>query len=223
MVAVWSRLHPSEQPRPGRGSLPWATLDCGVDSAVHVGRRTAEARRGRRHCDREHVVERLPLASDAERPSEQDAPTMEARTAARASRRRPGRTAADGASARAFGPRDRRGPARLPHRCAPRADVRCRRTASSRLVVDGLVVDGRHVGSMLRYDRRAEQGPWLLRRMVRIFTATPATCPGMPWRSWTGTTASSGSCGRTSIPGCRHQVTEPEGSEGLPPPPHMIA
>ena len=36
-----------------------------------------------------------------------------------------------------------------------------------RLVVDGLVVDGKHVGSMLGYDRRAEQGPWLLRRIVR--------------------------------------------------------
>jgi len=35
------------------------------------------------------------------------------------------------------------------------------------LVVDGLVVDGRHAGSLLGYDRRQEQGPWLLRLIVR--------------------------------------------------------
>jgi sporulation protein YlmC with PRC-barrel domain len=35
------------------------------------------------------------------------------------------------------------------------------------LVIDGLVVDGKHVGSLLGYDRRAEQGPWPLRRLVR--------------------------------------------------------
>jgi hypothetical protein len=51
-------------------------------------------------------------------------------------------------------------------------DVRLAPTAAvdgvfPRLVVDGLVVDGRHVGSMLGYDRRAEQGPWLVRRIVR--------------------------------------------------------
>jgi hypothetical protein len=37
----------------------------------------------------------------------------------------------------------------------------------ARLVVDGLVVDGRHAGSMLGYDRRAEQGPRLVRWAVR--------------------------------------------------------
>lgn len=35
------------------------------------------------------------------------------------------------------------------------------------LVVDGLVVSGRHAGSMLGYDRRGDQGPWLLRTIVR--------------------------------------------------------
>jgi hypothetical protein len=37
----------------------------------------------------------------------------------------------------------------------------------ARLVVDGLVIDGRHAGSMLGYDRRAEQGPRLVRLAVR--------------------------------------------------------
>jgi len=35
------------------------------------------------------------------------------------------------------------------------------------LVVDGLIVADRHAGSLLGYDRRAEQGPWLIRRAVR--------------------------------------------------------
>jgi hypothetical protein len=35
------------------------------------------------------------------------------------------------------------------------------------LVVDGLIVSDRHAGSMLGYDRRAEQGPRLVRALVR--------------------------------------------------------
>ena len=31
----------------------------------------------------------------------------------------------------------------------------------------GLVVAGRHEGSLLGYDRRAGQGPWLLRVLIR--------------------------------------------------------
>jgi hypothetical protein len=38
---------------------------------------------------------------------------------------------------------------------------------TAELVVDGLVVANRHAGSMLGYDRRAEQGPWLVRAVVR--------------------------------------------------------
>jgi hypothetical protein len=35
------------------------------------------------------------------------------------------------------------------------------------LVVDGIIVSDHHAGSMLGYDRRAEQGPWLVRALVR--------------------------------------------------------
>lgn len=35
------------------------------------------------------------------------------------------------------------------------------------LVVEGIVVADRHAGSMLGYDRRADQGPWLVRTIVR--------------------------------------------------------
>jgi PRC-barrel domain len=37
----------------------------------------------------------------------------------------------------------------------------------SELVIDGLIVADRHAGSLLGYDRRAEQGPWLIRLAVR--------------------------------------------------------
>lgn len=37
----------------------------------------------------------------------------------------------------------------------------------ARLVIDGLVVADRHAGSLLGYDRRADQGPRLIRWAVR--------------------------------------------------------
>jgi hypothetical protein len=51
-------------------------------------------------------------------------------------------------------------------------DVRLRpsqavRGLRSELVIDGLIIADRHAGSLLGYDRRAEQGPWLVRRVVR--------------------------------------------------------
>jgi sporulation protein YlmC with PRC-barrel domain len=36
------------------------------------------------------------------------------------------------------------------------------------LVIEGVIVSDRHAGSLLGYDRRAEQGPWLVRRIVRL-------------------------------------------------------
>jgi hypothetical protein len=35
------------------------------------------------------------------------------------------------------------------------------------LLVAGLVISDRHAGSMLGYDRRPDQGPWLVRTLVR--------------------------------------------------------
>jgi sporulation protein YlmC with PRC-barrel domain len=34
--------------------------------------------------------------------------------------------------------------------------------------VSALVISRRHTGSLLGYDRRAQQGPWLLRRIVQF-------------------------------------------------------
>jgi PRC-barrel domain len=48
------------------------------------------------------------------------------------------------------------------------------------LVVDGLVVADRHAGSLLGYDRRAEQGPWLVRWAVR---ALHRKARYVPWRA----------------------------------------
>jgi hypothetical protein len=39
--------------------------------------------------------------------------------------------------------------------------------AHGSLVVEGLLVDGRHAGSLLGYDRRNDQGPWVIRVLVR--------------------------------------------------------
>jgi sporulation protein YlmC with PRC-barrel domain len=41
------------------------------------------------------------------------------------------------------------------------------RGVRAELVVEGIVVSDRHAGSMLGYDRRDDQGPWLVRRLVR--------------------------------------------------------
>ena len=49
-------------------------------------------------------------------------------------------------------------------RLAPRASVRGIR---AELGVEGLVISDRHAGSMLGYDRRSDQGPRLIRFIVR--------------------------------------------------------
>jgi sporulation protein YlmC with PRC-barrel domain len=63
-------------------------------------------------------------------------------------------------------------------------DVRLAPTTVTRglmpeLVVEGLVVDGRHAASLLGYDRRAEQGPRLVRLMVRWLHRRAGY---LPWR-----------------------------------------
>jgi hypothetical protein len=164
MLAVWSRLHPAEHPRPGR--IPMGDV-VRISSAVHVGRRRDQLGvEGFERWVREHVVERLPLAPIDGEPGGQKASTAGLRQSE------------EGAED------DWTGRRRMVHllglpvsgpdgaRLGFLADVRLAPTSVldgvfPRLTVDGLVVDGRHVGSMLGYDRRAEQGPWLLRRIVR--------------------------------------------------------
>jgi hypothetical protein len=51
-------------------------------------------------------------------------------------------------------------------------DVRCvqdgpLRGTQASLRVDALLVSRRHTGSLLGYDRRRQQGPWLIRAIVR--------------------------------------------------------
>jgi hypothetical protein len=41
------------------------------------------------------------------------------------------------------------------------------RGVRAELLVAGLVISDRHAGSMLGYDRRSDQGPWLVRALVR--------------------------------------------------------
>lgn len=155
--AIWHRLHPAEQPSPGR--IPVVDIDY-VDSAVHLTRPRADlGLDGFERWVDAHVVSRLPGARDhgAARAEESVAPPAQSRAS------RPHRlvellgadvVGADGSF--------------LGHvndlRLAPTADVRGRFDA---LVVEGLIVDGRHAGSLLGYDRNTEQGPWLVRAAVR--------------------------------------------------------
>jgi hypothetical protein len=51
-------------------------------------------------------------------------------------------------------------------------DVRLAPTAAivgvrAELIVEGLVVGNRYTGAMLGYDRQDDQGPWLVRKIVR--------------------------------------------------------
>lgn len=51
-------------------------------------------------------------------------------------------------------------------------DLRCVQDGPPRgvlatLRIDSLIVSGRHTGSLLGYDRRSQQGPWLVRHVVR--------------------------------------------------------
>jgi hypothetical protein len=62
------------------------------------------------------------------------------------------------------------------------------RGTRAELLLDGLVVGNRHAGSLLGYDRRREQGPWLLRRVVRWLHRRAGY---VPWRAvravdWSG-------------------------------------
>jgi hypothetical protein len=41
------------------------------------------------------------------------------------------------------------------------------RGVRAELVVEGVVISDRHAGSMLGYDRRGDQGPWLVRVLMR--------------------------------------------------------
>jgi hypothetical protein len=62
------------------------------------------------------------------------------------------------------------------------APTRAVRGVSAELVVVGIVVDGNHPGSLLGYDRRSDQGPWLVRVVVR---ALHRNAGYLPWEAVT--------------------------------------
>jgi sporulation protein YlmC with PRC-barrel domain len=179
IAAVWKRLHPAEDPRPGR--IPAGDL-VRVSSAVHLGRHRSElAVDGFERWVRHHVVERLPGAPADNTPDDHEPPVVE-------------HPAPLGASDDEHSPRRRMvdilgRPVLAPDgaQLGFLGDVRLAPTARvdgvfPRLVVDGLIVDGRHVGSMLGYERRAEQRPWLLRWVVRRIHRHAGY---LPWESVT--------------------------------------
>jgi sporulation protein YlmC with PRC-barrel domain len=54
------------------------------------------------------------------------------------------------------------------------------------LVVDSLLVSPRSAGSLFGYDRRTEQGPWLLRAVVRRLHRGAFLVPWSAVASWDG-------------------------------------
>ena len=52
--------------------------------------------------------------------------------------------------------------------------------------VHALVVSRHHVGSLLGYDRRPQQGPWLVRMIVRILHHGLIVVPWSQVASWEG-------------------------------------
>jgi sporulation protein YlmC with PRC-barrel domain len=53
--------------------------------------------------------------------------------------------------------------------------------------VTALLVSGRHTGSLLGYDRRAQQGPWLVRTVVRFLHRHLLEVPWSAVESYDGT------------------------------------
>ncbi len=82
-------------------------------------------------------------------------------------------------------------------------DLRCVQDGPLRGVmcaprVTALVVSRRHVGSMLGYDRRDQQGPWLVRAVVRRLHRHQQVIPWSAVDSYEPTIVVSGGAGQRS-------------------------
>jgi hypothetical protein len=131
-----------------------------IGSAVRLGRRGLGPD-GLEAWLAEHLVGRLPGSGPGGRP------TSSRRRPAGRGREPVGRPAPAG---RAAG-RPGRGVGRRPLGARQRRPARAGAGVtgvSAPLHVVGLVVSDRHAGSLLGYDRRADQGPWLVRVLVRL-------------------------------------------------------
>jgi sporulation protein YlmC with PRC-barrel domain len=158
-VATWRRLRADSGSRPAR--VPFGEVT-DITAAVHLGRRDDGGTQGLERWLLEHVVRRLPGADAADEPHRAaDAPGGDGRQEAPADdAHRLGEllgapvVGADGASLGHVND-VRLGPA--PGVTGVRAPLR----------TEGLIVSDRHAGSLLGYDRYRDQGPALVRAVVR--------------------------------------------------------
>jgi hypothetical protein len=75
-------------------------------------------------------------------------------------------------------------------RLAPSQSVRGIR---AEMLVEGLIISDRHAGSLLGYDRRPDQGPWLVRVLIRRLHRKARYLP------WTGIRHVSWAEGRITV------------------------
>lgn len=171
-AAVWRRLCAEQHPLPGRIGIEEIT---GVGSAIHVAGTRAELDvEGFERWVDAKVVSRLPLVRGS-------GPAL-------GEPRQPQVPAVDPDRVRRMNDllsrevRDRRGQA-----LGRVSDVRLRtnfhnegsRWRTTQLEVTDLIVNQRALASLLGYERRHDQGPWLLRVLLRRFRPPSAAC--LPW------------------------------------------
>lgn len=165
VAAVWRRLHPDAEPLPGR--VPIEDV-CGLDSAVHLRRSRAELDiEGFEGWAEAKIVSRLPLVrrgNAASVPAGPAGPSGPAPAAGRPGNARPRLS-------------DLIGQQVTSQTGIPLGSVSDLRVSvvwdgadegrhMTRLPALGIVVNHRFAGSLLGYERRHDQGPWLLRRIL---------------------------------------------------------
>ena len=172
-VAIWSRLRPDADPRPGRIEIRDVAS---IDSAVRLGPASDPPPQGLERWLNQHVITLIPGADAGEGPSPATTPATS-----------PGRPSPGGRRHRLG---DLLGsPVDIAGRDEPSHvnDVRLGRSDDG-LVIAGLIVSDRHAGSLLGYDRRREQGPLLVAAAVRRLHTRAAYAPwpdvrSISWRS----------------------------------------
>lgn len=162
-AAIWRRLHPDAEPVPGRIPIGLLTR---IDSAVHLGANRHELwLEGFEAWADAHVISQLPLLRQDAAGTGWGPPRAPD----------PGPPGARRVC-ELIGQQVRsRNGTRLGHV----SDLRLAPDDGQGLPVDGLVVNAGPVGSLLGPERRADQGPWLLRVVVRRLR--PPTAGYVPW------------------------------------------
>jgi len=168
MVAGWARLHTAPDPQPGRIDLRQVS---DIGSAIRLSHFDDRRQQSLERWLIEHVVGRIP-GSGAPAGLPRQTPFQRAEPPEVPGRHRlgdllGGQVTVDGRPAGHLN------------------DVRLERTDAG-LRIAGLVIGDRHAGSLLGYDRRPDQGPWLIRSVVRRLHAHAGYVPwddvrGIDW------------------------------------------